>query len=127
MQPTLEKKPHAMAERKATNKYYPPDWDPSKVKLAHLTNFQYILIKGSLNKYVGQHPLRDRARKLSEGILIIRYFLKSLNSIYSKLDSSYLLTFGVWDVKGIWLEESVLMLKRNKLGNIIALPFSRFE
>jgi len=47
-----------MAERKATNKYYPPEWSPSK---------------GSLNSFRGQHPLRKRARKLSEGILVIRF------------------------------------------------------
>lgn len=47
-----------MAERKATNKYYPPEWTPDK---------------GSINTFVGQHPLRERARKLSEGILIIRF------------------------------------------------------
>ncbi|KAL1918988.1 uncharacterized protein VTP21DRAFT_2369 [Calcarisporiella thermophila] len=48
-----------MAERRATNKYIPPDWDH----------------KGSLNKYVGQHPLRERARKIDQGILIIRFEL----------------------------------------------------
>ncbi|NXJ26954.1 CC130 protein, partial [Dicrurus megarhynchus] len=46
-------------ERKGTNKYYPPDFDPAK--------------HGSLNKYHHSHPLRERARKLSQGILVIRF------------------------------------------------------
>ncbi|KRX19590.1 Coiled-coil domain-containing protein -like protein [Trichinella nelsoni] len=45
-------------ERKGTNKYYPPDYDPRK---------------GGLNKWQGVHALRERARKLHMGILIIRF------------------------------------------------------
>lgn len=42
------------------NKYYPPEWDPSK---------------GGLNKFQGKHALGDRARKLDKGILIVRFEL----------------------------------------------------
>ena len=47
-----------MADRKAVNKYYPPEWEPKH---------------GSINKFRGQHPLRERARKLDQGILIVRF------------------------------------------------------
>ena len=49
-----------MGERKGTNHYYPPDYDPKK---------------GGLNKFMGTHPLRERARKIQDDILIIRFEL----------------------------------------------------
>lgn len=48
-----------MGERKGQNKYYPPDFDWKKHR--------------SLNNYHGTHALRERARKLDKGILIIRF------------------------------------------------------
>ncbi|KAI6184136.1 hypothetical protein M3Y97_00564000 [Aphelenchoides bicaudatus] len=48
-----------MGERKGQNFYYPPDFNYKKHK--------------SLNSYHGTHALRERARKIKEGILIIRF------------------------------------------------------
>ncbi|KAI8149795.1 hypothetical protein BJV82DRAFT_641741 [Fennellomyces sp. T-0311] len=42
------------------NKYFPPDWTPEK---------------GSVNKFIGKHPLGDRARKIDQGILVVRFEL----------------------------------------------------
>lgn len=49
-----------MTDRKQLNKYYPPEYDPTK---------------GSLNTQLGQHVLRKRANKIAEGILVVRFEL----------------------------------------------------
>ncbi|PAV61636.1 hypothetical protein WR25_00664 [Diploscapter pachys] len=48
-----------MGERKGQNFYYPPDFDYKK--------------HGNLNRYHGTHALRERAAKIGQGILIIRF------------------------------------------------------
>ncbi|KAJ6987951.1 hypothetical protein NC653_021020 [Populus alba x Populus x berolinensis] len=56
--PGIKKKMSSLAAARADNFYYPPEWSPKK---------------GGLNKFHGQHALRERARKLDQGILIIRF------------------------------------------------------
>lgn len=48
----------SLAAARADNFYYPPEWSPKK---------------GSLNKFHGQHALRERAKKIDQGILVIRF------------------------------------------------------
>lgn len=43
------------------SRYYPSDWDPKR--------------HDTLNAYHGKHALGDRARKLDQGILIVRFEL----------------------------------------------------
>ncbi|XP_071693814.1 uncharacterized protein [Rutidosis leptorrhynchoides] len=47
-----------LAAARADNFYYPPEWEPKK---------------GGLNKFHGQHALRERAKKIDQGILVIRF------------------------------------------------------
>lgn len=47
-----------LAAARADNFYFPPEWDPSQ---------------GGLNKFHGQHALRERAKKIDQGILVIRF------------------------------------------------------
>jgi len=47
-----------LAAARADNFYYPPEWEPSK---------------GGLNKFQNSHPLGHRAKKLNQGILVIRF------------------------------------------------------
>ncbi|KAK4474361.1 hypothetical protein MN116_001524 [Schistosoma mekongi] len=46
-------------ERKSTNKYYPPDFDPNRHR--------------SLNSYHGKHALGQRGKKADQGVITIRF------------------------------------------------------
>uniref|UniRef100_A0A1I8AUC4 Coiled-coil domain-containing protein 130 homolog n=1 Tax=Steinernema glaseri TaxID=37863 RepID=A0A1I8AUC4_9BILA len=48
-----------MGERKGQNKYYPPDFD--------------YRVHKNLNRYHGTHALRERATKIGQGIITIRF------------------------------------------------------
>ncbi|GBG60926.1 hypothetical protein CBR_g16048 [Chara braunii] len=48
----------SLAAARADNFYYPPEWTPNK---------------GSLNKFQGKHALGDRAKKIGQGIIVIRF------------------------------------------------------
>ncbi|KAJ2455462.1 Protein saf4 [Coemansia sp. RSA 2336] len=87
-----------MAERRAVNKYYPPGWDPSQ---------------GLANSYVGQHPLRDRARKLNEGILIVRFELP----------------FGIWcgGCNSMLATGLRFNAEKKKVGNYYSTPIWSFR
>ncbi|XP_038640486.1 coiled-coil domain-containing protein 130 homolog [Scyliorhinus canicula] len=88
-----------MGERKGVNKYYPPDFDPVK--------------HGSLNKYRNSHPLRERARKLSQGILIIRFEMP----------------YNIWcDGCGKHIGMGVRYnAEKKKVGNYYTTPIYRFR
>ncbi|XP_078285474.1 putative splicing factor YJU2B [Rhinoraja longicauda] len=88
-----------MGERKGVNKYYPPDFDPAK--------------HGSLNKYKNSHPLRERARKLSQGILIIRFEMP----------------YNIWcDGCGNHIGMGVRYnAEKKKVGNYYTTPIYRFR
>lgn len=78
----------------------------------------YLFYQGSLNKFHGQHALRERARKLDQGILIIRYWndgayvylLVSLLWILIIVNGIAIVLVHVLDVygpTGIYLEECI--------------------
>ena len=64
----------SLAATRADGYYYPQNWTPSQVIII---NFQ--INQGSLNKFHKSNPLGDRARKIKDGILIIRLLKKYKN------------------------------------------------
>ena len=70
-----------LAAARADNFYFPPEWDPKK---------------GSMNKQQGQHPLRERAKKIDQGILVIRYdMLASVVHVLSCLAAESRIRFAL--------------------------------
>jgi len=88
-----------MADRRATNKYYPPEWEPSK---------------GGINKFRNSHPLRDRARKLKDGIMVVRFEL----------------AFNIWcegTCKSMLAKGVRFNAEKSKIGEYFTTPIWQFS
>lgn len=103
------------------NKYYPPDYDPRA---------------GGLNKFLGTHALRERARKIHLGIIIIRFEMpyniwcdgcKNHIGMGVSIAPIFIITFHVDSYihfSLLIIDRSDTMLKKQKSGCIIQHPFT---
>ena len=44
-------------------------------------------LQGSVNKFIGKHPLGDRARKIDQGVLIVRFVFSHKFLKHNSLDN----------------------------------------
>ncbi|KAF7726920.1 hypothetical protein EC973_008215 [Apophysomyces ossiformis] len=80
------------------NKYYPPDWTPEK---------------GTVNQHVGKHPLGARARKIDQGILVVR---QRYSSAFDRDAAAHFPCTGVR-----------YNAEKKKIGNYYSTPILQFR
>ncbi|CAG8662995.1 11699_t:CDS:2, partial [Acaulospora morrowiae] len=81
---------------------------------------------GSVNKFVGKHPLGDRARKIDQGILIVRFASRfPIRRIYLTFE----LPFNIWcEGCGNHVGKGVRYnAEKKKIGNYYSTPIFSFR